>query len=68
MPIELKEPTNGARDAAPPNESERGPAFFEAGLGGPLVLHGRMGPGYSYRSVAELSKRGQERTWPATAQ
>jgi hypothetical protein len=43
-------------------------SLFEAGLGGPLVLHGRISPDYSHRSVAKLSRRGQEKTWPATAQ
>jgi hypothetical protein len=42
--------------------------LFEAGLGGPLVLHGTTSPDYSQRSVARLSKRGQEKTWPAIAQ
>jgi hypothetical protein len=40
----------------------------EAGLAGPVVLHGILSPDYSYRSVAQLSKRGQEKTWPAIAQ
>jgi hypothetical protein len=42
--------------------------LFEAGLGGPLILHGASSPDYSRCSVARLSKRGQEKTWPATAQ
>jgi hypothetical protein len=43
-------------------------SLLEAGLGGPLVRHGASSPDYSQRSVARLSKRGQEKTWPATAQ
>lgn len=51
-------------------------ALLEAGLAGPLVVHGTTDPDYSYRSVARLSKRSYrfesgkpgEMTWPAIAQ
>jgi hypothetical protein len=50
------------------NVTPRRPVILAAGLGGALVRPELLGADYSYRSVAGLSKRGQERTWPATAQ
>ena len=61
MVVKLSEPTSDS-----PLRREVG--LYEAGLGGPLVLHGTADRDYSYRSVARLSKRGQDATWPATAQ